>query len=336
MPRRRRRVSRLSLFYFVVTLGLLVGGSVWLDRRGEVTTARVASKQEEITVQQVPAGGWIRWYRVGVEFPTRDAGHGMATVTLPQPRYDALHPGDSIQIRYLSFFPILARAADRSTGQAALDVAGHFANDPWLLPFLLWLLGGFVALWIASRVAIVAIVVAGLAWIAFAFPTQFPTPRPLPPAPVEGTARVTAVTLVTKAPARSTARRRSRFGRGTSESIRRLAMPYEVVQLRFAPPDLPDSVVAVDAVDSASIAGLTVGAIVPIAYDPRSPREARMTLGSRTYRDRNRYHFLVPVMGLGVLGMLGAWGVRHGRVRRARTASSGNVAPLATPSARTG
>ena len=30
MPRRRRRVSRLSLFYFVVTLGLLVGGSVWL------------------------------------------------------------------------------------------------------------------------------------------------------------------------------------------------------------------------------------------------------------------------------------------------------------------
>jgi len=38
MPRRRRRVSRLSLFYFVVTLGILVGGSVWLDRRGEVTT----------------------------------------------------------------------------------------------------------------------------------------------------------------------------------------------------------------------------------------------------------------------------------------------------------
>ena len=335
MPRRRRRVSRLSLFYFVVTLGLLVGGSIWLDRRGEVTTARVASKHEEITVQQVPVGGWIRWYRVGVEFDTRDAGRGMATVTLPQPRYDGLHPGDTIQIRYLPFFPLLARAAERSTGQAALDVAGHFANDPWLLPFLFWLLGGFVALWIASRVATVAIVVAGLAWMALAFPLEFPAPRQLPPAPLDATARVTAVTLVTKAPARTTPRR-SRVGLGTSESVRRLAMPYEVVQLQFAPPGLPDSVVAVDVVDSASVAGLTAGAIVPIAYDPRSPRDARMTLGSRTYRDRNRYHFLVPMMGLGVLGMLGAWGVRHGRVRRERTASPRNAAPLATPSARAG
>lgn len=35
MPRRRRRVSKLSLFYFVATLGILVGGSLWLDREGE-------------------------------------------------------------------------------------------------------------------------------------------------------------------------------------------------------------------------------------------------------------------------------------------------------------
>jgi hypothetical protein len=55
MPRRRRRVSRLSLFYFVVTLGLLVGGSVWLDGRGEVTTARVASKQEEAAPLATPS-----------------------------------------------------------------------------------------------------------------------------------------------------------------------------------------------------------------------------------------------------------------------------------------
>ena len=270
MPRRRRRVSRLSLFYFVVTLGLLVGGSIWLDRRGEVTTARVASKHEEITVQQVPVGGWIRWYRVGVEFDTRDAGRGMATVTLPQPRYDGLHPGDTIQIRYLPFFPLLARAADRSTGQAALDVAGHFANDPWLLPFLFWLLGGFVALWIASRVATVAIVVAGLAGMAWRSPWSSQPPGSSRPLPRRHRA-VTAVTLVTKAPARTTPRR-SRVGLGTSESVRRLAMPYEVVQLQFAPPGLPDSVVAVDVVDSASVAGLTAGAIVPIAYDPRSPR----------------------------------------------------------------
>jgi hypothetical protein len=335
MPRRRRRVSKLSLFYFVATLGIMVGGSLWLDRRGETVTAVVKSKHEEIMVHRVPQGGWDRYYRVGLEFGARDGQLGMATVTVPQARYDALHAGDSMQVHYLPFFPLLARAADRSTGQVIGDLAARVGDDPWLMPFLGWLVGGFFALWIASRVATVAIVVAGLAWMALAFPIQFPAPRPLLPATTETTARVTAVTLVTKAPARSSSRTRSRLGRSSSESVRRLAMPYEVVQLQFAPRGQADSVVAVDAVDSASVAGLTAGAILPIAYDPRSPRQARMTLGSRTYRDRNRYHFLVPMMGLGVLGMLGAWGWRHGRLRRTRGTPAGEAGPRAEASTRT-
>jgi hypothetical protein len=335
MPRRRRRVSRLSVFYFVVTLGILVGGSLWLDRRGETATGIVTSKHEEIIVHRVPRGGWDRYYRVGVAFGARDGQHGMATVTVPQARYEGLHAGDSLPVHYLPFFPLLARAADRSTGQVMGDLAGRVAADPWLLPFLMWLVGGFVALWIASRVAVVAIVIAGLAWMALAFPIQFPAPGPLPPVTTETSARVTAVTLITKAPARTRSRTRSRVGRSSGESVRRLAMPYEVVQLQFAPDGRTDSVVAVDAVDSASVAGLTAGAIVPIAYDPRSPRDARMTLGSRTYRERNRYHFLVPLMGLGVLGMLGAWGWRHGRLRRSRIPSAGDAVTRAPPSART-
>ena len=334
MPRPRRRVSKLSLFYFVATLGTLVGGSFWLDRRGETATAVVKSKHEEIMVHRVPRGGWDRYYRVGVEFGARGGELGMATVTVPQARYDALHGGDSLQVRYLPFFPLLARAADRSTGQVIGDLAARVGADPWLLPFLWWLVGGVFALWIASRVATVAIVVAGLAWMALAFPIQFPAPRPLPPATTETTARVTAVTLVTKAPARSRSRTRSRVGRSSSESVRRLAMPYEVIQLQFAPSGQPDSVVAVDAVDSASVAGLTAGAIVPIAYDSRSPREARITLGARTYRERNRYHFLVPMMGLGVLGMLGAWGRRVGRGRRMSGAYAGDAGSLAATSAK--
>jgi hypothetical protein len=326
-------VSRLSLFYFVVTLGILVGGSLWLDRNGETAVAIVKSKHEEIIVHRVPQGGWDRYYRVGVEFGARDGQVGMATVTVPQARYDALHAGDSMPVHYPPFFPFLARAADRTTGQVIGDLAGRFAADPWLLPFLFWLAGGFVALWIASRVATVAIVVAGLAWMALAFPIQFPAPRPLPPGTTESTARVTAVTLVTKTPASTRSRTRSRVG--NSESVRRLAMPYEVVQLQFAPTGRTDSVVAVDAIDSASVAGLTAGAIVPISYDPRSPREARMTLGSRTYRDRNRYHFLVPMMVVGLLGMLGAWGWRHARLRRSRTVVSGDAGARAETSART-
>lgn len=334
MPRRRRGVSKVSLFYFVATLGILVGSSLWLDHRGETATAVVKSKHEEITVHRVPQGGWDRYYRIGVEFGARDGQLGMATVTVPQGRYDALHAGDSMQVRYLPFLPLLARTADRSTGQVIGDLAARVVADPWLLPFLCWLVGGFIALWIASRVATVAIVVAGLAWMALAFPIQFPAPRPLPLAATETTARVTAVTLVTKAPTRSRSRSRSRVGRSSAESVRRLAMPYEVVLLRFAPNGQADSVVAVDAVDSASVAGLTAGAIVPIAYDRGSPRGARITLGARTYRERNRYHFLVPMMGLGVLGMFGAWGWRVGRGRRRAGASAGDFGTLAAASAK--
>ncbi|HEY9505667.1 MAG TPA: DUF3592 domain-containing protein [Gemmatimonadales bacterium] len=326
MPRRRRRVSGLSLLYFAVVSGLLLGGSLWLDRRGETASAVVRSKHEEIIVHRVPRGGWDRYYRLGVEFSAGDGQLGTATVTVPEARYDALHAGDSIQVHYPPFFPLLARAADRTTGQVVGDLAGRFAADPWLLPFLFWLIGGIVALWLASRVATVAVVITGIAWIAVVFPIQFPAALPLPPVTVETTARVTAVTLVTKAPARTRSRRRSRV---SSESVRRLAMPYEVVQLHFTPQGPRDTVVAVDAVDSASVPGLTVGAIVPVAYDPKSPREARMTLGKRSYRDRNRYHFLVPTLGVGLLGMLGAWGSRHRRMRRAGTALSADASPLA-------
>ncbi|HET6579896.1 MAG TPA: hypothetical protein VFG66_16365, partial [Gemmatimonadales bacterium] len=315
--------------------GLLVGGSLWLDQRGDTAAAVVKSKHEDIIVHRVPRGGWARYHRAGVEFPAGGGQPGMAAITLPEARYDALHAGDTVQVHYLPFFPLLARAADRSTGQVVGDLAARVAADPWFLPLLFWLTGGGLALWIASRVATVAIVVAGLAWMALAFPIQFPASKPLPPAPVEATARVTSVTLITKAPARSGSRTRSRMSRRAGESVRRLAMPYEVVQLLFAPDGRPDSVLAVDAVDSASVAGLTAGAIVPIAYDPRSPREARMTLGNRTYRDRNRYHFLVPMMGLGVLGMLGAWGLRHARVRRSRGAPAGPAGPRAEPFTRT-
>ena len=106
---RKRRVSWLSVFYFVVTLGALVGGSVWLDRNGEPVVAKITSKTEEITVTHDPQGGWYRYYRVGAEFDA--AGTLMsATVTrLDRERYDALHLGDSLHIRYLSFLPLFAR-----------------------------------------------------------------------------------------------------------------------------------------------------------------------------------------------------------------------------------
>ena len=48
MPPGRRRVSRLELAYATVCLGLLLGGSLWLDRNGTPVGATVTGKHEEL------------------------------------------------------------------------------------------------------------------------------------------------------------------------------------------------------------------------------------------------------------------------------------------------
>jgi hypothetical protein len=310
---RKRRSSRLSLMYFVVLTGLLLGGSVWLDRQGQVVVATVDSKLEQVTVQHVPKGEWFRWYRVGVAFLTRDGAQGMATVEVPEEQFDELHRGDRLSIRYLPALPLLARTTDRLTAQVIWDVAVRSAVDDFVLPFLLWLGLGAMALWVASRLSTVAVFAIGAVWIAAAFLMLFRPAPPLRPVIAETSARVEAVTLVTKSPARGRARRRSIAGGG--DAVRRLAVPYQVVQLRLAVPGRQDSVLAVDAVDSASVPGLAVGATAPVRYNPAAPREAQLAKATRTFRARNRYHFLIPIVGLGVLAVLAAWGVRTQRAR---------------------
>ena len=46
MRRRHRRVSRLELFYAMVITGLMVGGSLWLDRNG--VTPSVAARERRV------------------------------------------------------------------------------------------------------------------------------------------------------------------------------------------------------------------------------------------------------------------------------------------------
>ena len=327
MPRRPRRTHPLSVVYFVVIAGFLLGSSMWLDRRGETATATVKQKHEEITIQQEPRGGWDRFYRVGVEFPTRDDNLGVATLDLPRERYDALHVGDTISVHYFPAFPLLARAADRTTLQAVGNAVGRLLSNRSLMPSLIWFLTGAAALWLASWVATPAIVATGLAWMAAGLLLLFPRVSPDAPGPATANARVSAVNLIAKAPARNRSRRH-RAGRAFGDQARRLAMPYQVVQLRFARPGEVDSTLAVDAVDSGSVAGLEVGTELPIRYDPQSPREARLAAGRRTYLERNRYHFRTPVIGLALLGILAAWGARRRRRRGTGAATQREGLPV--------
>jgi hypothetical protein len=278
-PKKRRKVSLLSTFYVLVTLGIMVGGSLWLDTRGDTVTAKVTGKHEEVQVSDAPQGMWVRYYRVGVEFPTANDMFGQATMTV------------------------------------VYELGSRFAHDPILAPLIAWIIGGAVMLWVAMRVATTAVFVAGAVWIAVGFIMMFPEPAPVKLGPVEGTARVSALRLVTKSPA-TRGRSRRRMRSFNTDAVRRLAVPYQVVQMRLAIPGSRDTILAVDAVDSASLVGVSVGADLPVRYDPASPRDARITLGSRTFMEENRYHFRASVIGVPILGTLAAWGWRSRRSRK--------------------
>jgi hypothetical protein len=318
--RRRRRSSPLGLFFALLLGGLLVGGSVWLDRRGERVVAPVQAKNERVTLRNDPQGSWYRWYELGVGVGNSGAAPWVATIEVPEERYDSIRIGDSVEVRYLPQLPLFARAADRSTAVVAREAAQRVG----IIPLLLWIACGVAGIWIAARIGTPVVLAVGLAWMAAGFPVLLRAPVPVIPSASETSARVTAVTLVAKSPERSRTRRRGRAR--ASASIRRLEVPYQVVQLRLAPGGGADTVLALDAVDSGSVPGLAVGADLRVRYDPERPREARLAEGTRSFIERNRYHYLPAAIGIPVIGVLAGLGFRWRRRRSEEPAAPGDSA----------
>lgn len=311
MPRRsKRRGDRLGLIYAALTISTLAGISTWLDRDGMAITAAVRDKHERITVLHEPTGRWERRFEIGAAFQMPDGTPMQASVDVSHTRYDALRSGDPIQIRYLPALPILAQTTDRSTASIIRDQLARLAT----FPFLIWAAAGAVGLWVASRVGWVPVVAGGVAWVAAAFPLLFSTPPASPPRGAEGIARLEGLTLVTKSPARRGPRRhRGIRSRGSSDAVRRLAVPYHVVQLAVPLVDRGETVIAVDAVDSGSVPSLEIGASLPVQFDPAAQRGAQLIAGTREFRERNRYHFLPGVLVIGSVGMLAGLASRRRR-----------------------
>ena len=310
MPRRRRRVSRLELFYGLVTAGLMVGASLWLDRNGVPVTGHVAAKQERIVVGHEPSGEWRRLYEVvaAFELPGGEGSH--ATVRVAPDRYDTLRAGDPIELRYLPQFPLLARTTDRSTASVVRELAWGLAG----IPILVWLAGGLLVLWIAARMGTIPVLAASAAWLAAGYSLLLTPPSREGPRPAQAMAQVRGVTLVDKSPARVY---RTRYRTGGFN--RRLEVPYQVVELLVPVRGGRDTVLAVDAVDSGSVAGLAHGVGLPVRLDPAAPREAQLAGGTRRFVEANRYHFLIPVIGCGILGTLAGLTYRWRRRKRQAT-----------------
>ena len=76
---------------------------------------------------------------------------------------------------------------------------------------------------------------------------------------------------------------------------------------------------AVDAVDSGSVAALAAGVVLPVRLNPATPRDAQLAGGTRRFVEANRYHFLIPVIGCAILGTLAGLTYRWRRRKRQAT-----------------
>lgn len=160
----------------------------------------------------------------------------------------------------------------------------------------------------------IPVLAAGAAWLVAGYALLLSPPSPEGPRPAQAMAQVRGVTLVDKSPAHVRSRRR------TSRFERRLEVPYQVVELLVPVRDGRDTVLAVDAVDSGSVARLAHGVVLPVRLDTAAPRDARLADGTRRFVEANRYHFLIPVIGCGILGTLAALTYRWRRRKRQATA----------------
>ena len=288
----------------------LLAASLWLDTHGETVTGTVMGKREAIRAENEPTGGWSSQRFLEVDIPGLESVGLQASVRVDSATYTAARRGDRVRVRYPSCCPIFARLEGRTTRQVAWEAARVFGSDPELD----WVLAGVVALIFAARIATPVVAVTGLAWLGTGLLLLFPPRPPREPSGVEASARVAGMMTVTESPPRKVQRSKS------WSHPERLTVPYQVVQLRLVPGGATDSVLAVDEVDAGSVPSLAPGAVVKVRYQPAAPREAMLVDATRTFRQRNRFHFLFLVLGVGGIGIAAAltWRLRGRRAVAAR------------------
>jgi len=300
------------LIVAVLVAAPFVAASLWLDTRSETAVGTVTRKDETIGIEHEPTGGWYLRRSLVLQVPELTSGF-RPSVWASSAEFDRIRLGDTVTMRYMSCCPVYARLAGHSTRDAVREAARELGSDR----LLDWCVIGVVAMLLAARIALFAVLVTGAVWLGIGLAVLFPALPPRVAAGTETTARVAGISLVEDSP--------RPYGYRYSNSINthpeRLRVPYEVVQLRFVPAGRADSVLAVDEVDAASVPSLAPGDVVRVRYPPAVPRGAMLVEATRTFRQRNRFHFLFLVLAWAGIGTAAgvAWRLR-GRRRAAAAA----------------
>jgi hypothetical protein len=122
---------------FVLLIGLLVGGSLYLDTAGTVHQVKVTDKHEVIKYSHnfYRTRQWRREFSVQVEQPpgTETPGTSYLTIYPDAAGFDAMQIGQPVNVRMLALGDLFrfARLADRSTFSIVADaIAELFPPEP--------------------------------------------------------------------------------------------------------------------------------------------------------------------------------------------------------------
>ncbi len=258
-----------TLFAQLITpVALFYAASLYLDLAGHIVQAQIASTEERISYHtsghSIP-GAWSRsfWGTVTFDEP---GGLGKLLLWLDETTYDSLQPGSPILVRHLPWLPMIARPADQST--RALVPWRWMAAGIFVLGAILVLRSTLrqVPAWLKALGVLAGVGIAVVWWV---FPTPWETPLESP-------------ILTANADVQSVREETRSFIGGYTDGSFPAPQPWNIVELRFVPEGRGKAVIAVDSVDVGSVAGLKVGARLPVSYNASNPRDARLA-GVRTW-----------------------------------------------------
>jgi hypothetical protein len=295
---------------------------------GEPGRGRVVDRHETVRVSS-RGGSVTHRYRFDVRYlprrperadvTARDPGSDSVTISMAASRamFDGTPVGAILPVRYVSFRPSLAKLDQHTLGDIAREVMQDELTRIAAIVVACILVAAMLSGWRptspplrAARGIALAACVLGLAAGAALTAFHPVVPPDAPPATESAVARVAAISHIVRGP----------FGRSRRHGSH-LTAPFDVVQLELTPRSRAGSVIATDAIDTASARGLAVGRTVPVHYAPSDPRIARIDGATRTFdavnlRDR-REVLLILIAIVAALALFGFF--RRGRGgRRAR------------------
>ncbi len=288
------------IFMLFLLIGPLLGLSLYLDANGVLAPGTVIDKREYISYGRYQAGSWSRRIDLTVRYQASDRRvPDMTSFHVEPATFDQLALGSPVTVRYppnkylrdLLFFPT-ARLSNESTRTLMQSLV-----PPWAALTAPFALGAVLlaALWRALRGR-----GRGPGWILLLYllgGTTYLTVYHSSPH-MTGSTHMTTATVSALRPVRYI------YGQSNNRNNVRLAQPYDLVELKFAPVGQAYTVLAVDAVDTGSVPGLLVGSNVPIIYSAADPRTAQLNAGLRTHTTKNALGFFGTALVLMLLSFL--------------------------------